>query len=72
MHFKIPKEQIAWAAGEAAREAIKQHASVGWNVSQASIMGQLMDLMAKAVEAGVSSAVNNMYTDEEFEKDLTL
>lgn len=66
------KEQIAWAARDAALEAMKRHASVGWNTSQNSIMGQLTELMAIAVEAGIAEALKNMYTNEEFEQDIGL
>lgn len=35
-------------------------------------MGQLVDLITLAVEVGVSEMLNSMYTNDEFERDLTL
>jgi hypothetical protein len=66
------KEEIAWAARDAAIRAIKSHASVGYNQNSTSVMGQLTELIALAVQAGVAEVLNNLYTNEEFEKDIGL
>jgi hypothetical protein len=69
------KEQIAWDAHSAALQAIKNHASMnglGYNLSSHSLMGQLADLIATAVQAGVTEVLKNTYTNEEFEKDIGL
>lgn len=69
------KEEIAWAAYDAAKRVMQDHVATGgygYTQSTNSIMGQLTDLIALAVQAGVATALNNMYTNEEFEQDLTL
>jgi hypothetical protein len=66
------KEEIAWAAHSAALSAIKNHALVGYNQPYNSIMGQLAELIALAVQAGVMEVLKNTYTNEEFERDIGL
>lgn len=66
------KEDIAWAAHDAALRAIKNHAAVGYNQSSNSVMGQLTELIALAVQAGIAEALNGIYSNEEFEKDIGL
>lgn len=66
------KEQIVWAAQEAALQAMKSHSSVGWHMNQNSVMGQLTELIALAVAAGVKEALDGMYTDQQFEQDTGL
>lgn len=66
------KEEIAWAAREAALNAMKSHASVGWNMSSNTMMGQLTELIALAVQAGVAEVLKSTYTNEEFDKDIGL
>lgn len=67
------KDQIAFDAYYAAMEAIKKHQSVGHNsLDPYSIMGQLTELIALAVQAGVAETLKNLYTNEEFEKDIGL
>jgi hypothetical protein len=66
------KEEIAWDVHEAVMQAMRGHVSVGWNVSSNSVMGQLSELIALAVQVGVTEALKNMYTNEEFERDTGL
>lgn len=66
------KDEISWDAYGAAKQAMKSHASVGWNMQESSIMGQLTELIALAVQAGVQEMLKNTYTNEEFEKDIGL
>lgn len=66
------KEEISRVAFDAAIFAMKNHASVGWNMSSASVMGQLTELVALAVQAGIKEALNGMYSNSEFEQDIGL
>lgn len=69
------KEAIAGAAYAAARNAIQNHPAMGYNgynLAPGSVMGQLTDLIALAIMAGVREVLDNLYTNEEFEKDIGL
>ena len=73
--LKRPKEEIANMAYSAALRAMQTHNAVGpngYNMGYNSVMGQLTDLIALAVQAGVREMLNNTYTNEEFERDLGL
>ena len=69
------KEQIAMNAYTAALRVMNSHSSMGYNnynQSPNSIMGQLTNLIALAVQAGVEEALKGIYTNEEFEQDIGL
>ena len=66
------KYEVAKLARDAAKNAICSHSASGWNSSSGSVMGQLTELIAIAVEAGVLTALENIYTNEEFERDINL
>lgn len=83
MNTKIPKYSIPIEAAHAARQAAisAMHSSmamgqIGYSVNSNSMMGMLTDLVARAVEAGVQAGmnelVNNLYTDDDFNKDIGL
>jgi hypothetical protein len=75
MHLKKSKEEIAASAYRAAMSAMLHHKGVsgfGMNYGNSSITDMLTDLIAKAIEAGVSDVLQNIYTNEEFEKDVGL
>lgn len=69
------KEEIAACAYAAAKNAINTHGAMSYNgfsQSSNSMMGQLTDLIAVAIQAGVMEVLKNTYTNEEFERDLGL
>lgn len=68
----LSKEQIAANAYEAALRTMRNHPSIGYAMSSNSVMGQMAELIAIAVQAGVTEALNGIYTNEEFEKDIGL
>lgn len=72
MYLKKDKYLIATEAGAAARRSLMNNMAVGYSTQSNSIMGQLVDLIAKAVEEGVRETLNNVYTDDDFEKDVGL
>lgn len=72
MYLKKDKHLIAMEAGQAARRSLMNNMAVGYSTQPSSIMGQLVDLIAKAVEEGVRETLINMYTDDDFEKDVGL
>lgn len=69
------KNEIVDSVHWAVKDAIRNHAAIGnagWAMTENSVMGQLSDLIAVAVETGIRVALDNMYTNEEFERDLDL
>ena len=66
------KEEIAWDAYGAAKRVMETHANQSYNGGPTSVMGQLTELIALAVQAGVAEMLKNTYTNEEFEQDLGL
>jgi 2-phosphoglycerate kinase len=72
MYLKKDKQQIALDAEMAARQSMQQNMAIGWNTQHGSIAGTLVDLISRAVGEGVRVALENVYTDEEFEKDIGL
>lgn len=72
MYLKKDKYQIAMDAEMAARQSMQQNMAIGWNTQQGSIAGTLCDLISKAVGEGIRVALENVYTDDEFEKDIGL
>jgi hypothetical protein len=66
------KLEVAQIAKMAAQDAIRDRSGMGYSMSNYSLMGQLSELIAAAVEAGILATLNQMYTNEEFERDLGL
>lgn len=72
MNFKKPKSEVIQDATKAAFSAIDNHM---YNIQSGpinSIGNSVANMMKFAIDAAVVSLVNNVYTDEEFEKDLNL
>lgn len=66
------KEEIAQLAHDSAKKVIQLHAAHTHNMNPNSMMSQLTDLIALAVQAGIVEVLKNTYTNEEFEQDLGL
>lgn len=69
------KEEISFAAYDAALRTITQHASAGYGrmeMSHGSLMGQLAHLIALAVQAGIKEVLDSTYSNQEFEQDIGL
>lgn len=66
------KQQIADQAYMAAKNAIYAHAANGYNTRSDSLMGQINDLIAVAVRAGIKEALDSIYTNDDFNKDIGL
>lgn len=80
MYLKKDKYSIAAEAGSVAYSsaimAMRNNMAVGYNTNDHSIMGMLVNLVGEAVRQGVQEgirvALENVYTEEELEKALTL
>lgn len=71
MQALIPKDQIAAKAYSAAMSAMKNTTSCGY-ASPNSMMGQLTDMVAIAIQAAIAETLKNLYTNDDFERDIGL
>jgi hypothetical protein len=70
MRLLKPKEDLILAARNAAYEAMKTDQRLSWNSSP--VMDSLISMVSIGIEIGLREVLNNIYTDDDFEKDLTI
>lgn len=65
----IPKEQIAARAYSIALSSMRNSGAMGYSAPYAgSMMAQLTEMVAKAIEMAIAETLNNLYTSEEFDE----
>lgn len=76
MNFKKPKQLVADdarnAAERAAHSTLAQLTYGGANNSPYGVTSIVAQAIAEGLRAGIESVIKDMYTDAEFEEDLTL
>lgn len=76
MNFKKPKNLVADdarnAAQQAAQHTLAQLTYGGANNSPYGVTNIVAQAIAEGIRAGIESVIKDMYTDVEFEQDLTL
>jgi hypothetical protein len=72
MNFKKPKIDVINEAQTAAMGAMFNQLNMIKNGSVSSVAESIGYMVTYAIDAAIVSLVNNIYTDQEFEEDLTL
>ena len=76
MHLKKSKEDVMWDIQMAVANAMTTEVSnIAYNfryLTVDEVQRRIVDMMAKSVSLGISSFLENVYTDNEFESDLGL
>jgi hypothetical protein len=72
IRFKSPESEWKIRADHQAAAKLQMDMSLGYGQAMGPVSQAVSDAIAAAVTAGIKRAIEEMYTDEDFERDLSL